>query len=203
MMIRVVLILSYLLSFSVSAENVDLTFSTDIDVSSGVEFRDLVAFSITLTNNGPDDAGTNTTFPYPNSVNSSLMNLNQNGFVDVSFIQNFNFSQPCYFGEVVLDPPPNGNVHYAYEINFPVISANSSITCYGFYHIGFESGRRIVRLKARTLQGDVDINPDNDEIEIVFGIRPKVIPIFTTLGLILIVFLFIYLAYFKLSRNET
>jgi len=197
--IKTILILLFIAN-KLLAGTVDLEITLESDINGEVDFRNLVEFSVTLTNNGSDDAGTNTTFPYPNSVNSSLVNLNQNGFVDVSFIQNFNINQECYFAEIVLDPPPNGEVHYVYEIGFPIVPAHSSITCYGIYHIGFESGERKVKLKARTSLGDVDTNPNNNEIEIVFGIKPQVIPFFTNIGLFLLILLFILTTFFKIYR---
>ncbi len=184
------------------AANVDLAISTDIDVSAGVEFRDFVAFSITLSNYGNDDAGTSIDAERPNDVYTSLINQGSNGFVDVSFRQNFNIAQDCFFVGIVLDPPPNGVVHYAYDIAFPVIPAHSSVTCYGYYHIGFEDGIRKIKLRVNLAQGDSDTNLTNNETEIVFGIRPQIIPTLSPLSLVALLLLVLMLAYLSFLKTR-
>ncbi len=179
------------LSYTAIAGNVDLELQINIDVSAGVEFQQTGEFSFTVTNHGPDDAGSDTTGDFPISMQTSPIKLNPTGFVDVSFNKDFTIAQECFFVTVVADPPPGGTVSYGYKFGLPRIPANSSITCYGVYHVGFVFGSKTIKWTARSFS-DNEIDPSNNSVDIVFSIPPKIIPstnIFTLLLLMLLIML--------------
>ncbi len=188
----IILLLLSLTTYSAKAGNVDLELQIDIDLSADVEFKQIGKFSFTVTNHGPDDAGADTTGDFPVSMQTSPIKLNPSGFVDVSFNKDFTIAQECFFVTVVAEPPPGGTVSYGYKFGLPVIPANSSITCYGLYHVGFEFGTKTIKWTARSFS-DNDINMGNEVVEMVFGISSVAIPssnFYTLMLLIILILLF-------------
>ncbi|MCF6299731.1 MAG: DUF11 domain-containing protein [Proteobacteria bacterium] len=192
----------YCLFFSpkVLAGSADLELVIESDLSEGVGFGQIGSFSITVTNHGPDDAGSNSSRPYPIVIfNSPLYPSENNGQLELFFGQE-NANQTCFFLLAVIEPLPGGQFPgYIFSFNFPVIPANTSITCHGQYLVNFEQGEREVGWRALNVT-DTDPNPDNDRATMVFKINPPVIPStssWSVLVLIGLIFLFMMRFYYR------
>lgn len=190
--IVVLLLLSFVIC-TVNASDVDLELQINIDISEGVEFQQTGKFSITLVNNSSEDAGGGSALSRPNDVLTSIVQQASNGLPDVFFRQNFAIAQDCIFIAVIGEPVPGGTPTWGFDIAFPVIPANSTVTCYGIYEIGFEQGERTITFSALTSIEDNDTNPINNSIALVFGIPPRIIPttnIYSLTFLIVLILIF-------------
>ena len=190
-----------LLSFKTLAGNIDLELIINSESTQALDFGDSGKFSLTLINHGPDDAGFESLSDFPISVVSSpRMFINEYGYTDILFVQDTSINQDCAFVISVADPPPGGNgVSYGFKFGFPPIPANSSITCYGKFQVIFASGVR--KIKWRTLSSnDNDVNIGNEIKEVVFGIKPQVIPINSSIALLALILMIVSFAFIRFNR---
>ncbi len=195
----IILLLLSLITYFAKAGEVDLELQIDIDLSMGVEFRQIGEFSVTLINHSSEDAGGGSALSHPNDVLTSIVQQVNNGLPDVFFRQNFAIVQDCIFITVIGEPVPGGTPTWGFDIAFPVIPANSTVTCYGIYEIGFEQGERTITFSALTSIEDNDTNPSNNSIALVFGIPPIIIP---TTNIYSLIFLIVLILIFGISRTS-
>ncbi len=156
-------------------------------------------FEITVTNNGPDEAnpiGTNFFF-----VGNTLVGSNDQWVPDILFeLDTFNSPPECVFTVFFGDPLPGQNPTYGFVFIFLQLEANQSITCKGFYTTNFTQGERYVRWELHNnLANDPDLS--NNNLEYIFGLRPVAVPAFSKSTLLLLLTLFLMVAFTK--RNKT
>ncbi len=178
----------------------DLALQLDIDVSEGVQFGEIGEFTLTVTNLGPDDAGSHNIGRFPTAVFTPPQAVNEHGLLDVYLAGDNSTSQPCGVGLIVIDPIPGNPVLYGQPIYFPEIQANSTLTCHGLFLIGFDQGERSTNFRLRGDVNDTDPDSSNNEIKVVFGIPPVVVPI-NSLALLLSLFPLLLLTAFMRIRH--
>jgi len=173
------------------AQVADLALSIEIEnIENGVEFGQTGSFIVTITNFGPDDAGITSTSALPVRASSNSIGHTDDAFIDVSFLQDFSFMEDCFFIRIDGSPIPGGSPHSAYSVKFPIIPVNTSMTCHGYYHVGFREDIRTITWRAISgfNQDENDPNPDNNEVSLVFRTKPQIIPILNWQFLGLLIF---------------
>ena len=195
----IITIITLSLALNAKAGTADLELTMDFDLSDYVEFNQVGTFSITLTNNGPDLAGSG-------SSSQLAIDVYTNPIIppDLFFILDTDISQVCSSGYLILEPVPFLNIplRHIYTFEFPIIQAGESITCYGKYHVGFVQGRKDVLWKIGNIFDD-DPDESNNEVTMVFRGAPAIIPAFSVFGLILLFILLMYLTHLiKFSKSH-
>ncbi|MCF6287877.1 MAG: hypothetical protein L3J53_01395 [Proteobacteria bacterium] len=178
---------------STVAGNIDLAIHMDIAPVTEVDFADNNKFSITITNNGPDTAGVESTSLYPIRSNSSEIIQHPNGDQDLRIMQDTSIPQSCFFISIFGSPLPGGDATEVFAIAFPQIPANSSITCYGIYQVGFREGSRDFNFGVRSFS-DTEDNLSDNIYNFTLSIKPQVIPSLNTSMLILLGLLLLIIA---------
>ena len=159
----------------------------DINLSEYVVQGQQGEFSITITNHGPDDAGVDSLNNLPIFADSSIIQQRPNGIVDIWFAKDLSQAQECFFVPTIFEPLPiPGSLpSYAFTFAYPVIPVGESITCYGFYSVGFEQGERAVQWDIFN-STDTDPNLLNNSVDLVFRMQPMMIPSTSTFSLIIL-----------------
>lgn len=169
----------------------DLELTMEFDIPKFVNFGDTGEFSITITNNGPDDAGLDSPFLFPIIANTSAIETSSELMPAVSFSQIL-VEQECFFIASIAEPLPGQYPTFNYEFDYPIIPVNTSFTCFGQYHIGFSEGVETINWSIFNFL-DTDPNPNNNSVDMVFGIQPPIVPSlswWSTMIMILILGLF-------------
>ncbi|MCF6300863.1 MAG: hypothetical protein L3J52_07070 [Proteobacteria bacterium] len=189
-LVRLLMLVTLNLQFStyLFAGVADLEISITTNISDGVVFGQAGNFSITITNHGPDIAGLDSGFDSPIRIDSPLIYVGENGFLDVSFLRNNSIAQGCFFVASVFDPIPGEPVAFAFTFVHPVIAVNESVSCYGLFGVGFEEGQRAIEWDV-AVRGNTftDPNPENDRATMLFKINPPVIPTLSIWGVLLLI----------------
>ena len=199
--IKTVLIL-LLIASKLLAGTVDLEISLESDINGEVGSGQIGKFSLTVFNHGPDDAGAANPDSFPISVISSDIFLLETGYLEIGFNKDPEFNQDCVIITSVAEPIPGSTmITYAYVISFPVIPVNSSKTCHAIYHVNLPKGKKTITWHAYSFTDNMITNGD-ETVDMVFGIKPQVIPFFTSIGLYLLILLFISITFFKIYRRK-
>ncbi|MFK8012191.1 MAG: hypothetical protein AB8B80_09140 [Marinicellaceae bacterium] len=140
-----------------------------------MEFLQQGKFSVTLTNNGPETAGSkadgNT---FPNRVRFSRQILTSDNRLDIELQLDENIDQKCRMGLIVGEPSPiNPNTNFTFILFFSVLEVNESIICKGIYEVGFMQGTKEFDWMTSSHFFDIDPNPTNDNISFSLSIAPK------------------------------
>jgi len=176
-----ILILMTASSF-VFAQSADLELEAHFESSNDVTFGFVGNFSVTLTNNGPDDI--EGSFIISPLVNSS-------GY---SFTPDDSNPQPnCfpYFVAVEPRPPLNlGGTLLVFESSN--IAAGVSITCYGMYAVNFQSGSRSFTWETYGFEQGVLVDdpvPENNFVTITLGIQPQQVSTLSNVSILIMLLL--------------
>lgn len=199
-MIRVYKLMFLMAAFSVNAGNVDLALTTDFVSQNNFYPGEVGEFSLTITNNGPDDAGADSIVPYP--VRLSTPNgipLKSDG-MDITFFQNPSIPQDCFLVIAIGEPLPGEDPIIFYSFQHSIIPVNTSVTCYGLFQV-FDSTSVIWRVRSPT---DTELNDSNNSIEMIFGVQPLKVPTLSVwaLFILIVAFLFTSLALPKFLKNN-
>ncbi len=182
-----------MLSINSHAGTADLALTMNFDLSEYVELNQEGTFSITLSNNGPDMAGLG-------SASQLALDVYTNPIIppDLFFILDTEIPQVCSSGYLILEPVPFLNIplRHIYVFSFPKIASGESVTCYGRYYVGFNHGRRDILWKIGNIFDD-DPNESNNEVNMIFRAAPAVIPVFSNLGILVLVLLILLMIYFQ------
>jgi len=162
--------------------NVDLSIEINPSSISNSSVGNTGEFSITITNSGPDDAGTES--PFSISIDTERIYLDNVYFVD--FTSNPNIQQDCLFFPTIIDPIPGDPPSVLFSFYTPAIPTGQSITCYGLYQTNFENGNRTVEWSSSSVT-DNDTNSSNDIAPMTFLGFVASVPSFSSWGLILLV----------------
>jgi len=198
-MVRFFTVLVIFLSFNVNSQTAELALSMNLSgLNDGVITGQQRSFELTVTNNGPDAANpTGDDFFF---AGTTLIGSNDQWVPDILFeLDVINSPPECVFSGFFIDPLPGQNPKYAFTFFFLQLQANQSITCKGFYTANFTQGERYVRWELHNnLANDPDLS--NNNVELIFGLRPIAVPIFSKFTLILLVALFLLITLTK--RNK-
>gem|GEM_PF-7086282 len=143
-------------------------------------------FSVTVTNNGPDVADSPGTYaPFISSANS-----------DYIFSPDFNIVQnDCVFATFIAEPRPPvfpGGITLLIATN--PIAVGDSVTCFGRYAVGFESGRRELFWETVNFgQGSLIDDPflENNTVTVTLGIQPIPVDALGIFSMLLMMFLLV------------
>ena len=187
-------LLTSLLLFSTAGFSgvADLAITLEHQPLDDLQFGQVIPFSITITNNGPDTAGEDTTTIKPIEA-YLIINKNTPLFVE----QNSSIGQPCDFLLAVGEPIPPNTVDFIYSFYFPPIPANDSLTCYGLFQVVFQTGNRTIEWSLIPALNDSDPDETNNTATMVFGIKPPMVPSLTTYSM-----LFLMLLIFVLTKRQ-
>jgi len=192
----------FLFSNNLLAGTVDLEISLESDINGEVGSGQIGKFSLTVFNHGPDDAGAASIAQHPVSIITSDIYLLDSGRLEIGFVKDPDFNQDCIIIASVAEPIPGSTlISYAFSISLPLIPANTSKTCHGIYHVGLTKGRKLITWHAYSFTDNMITNGD-ETVDMVFGIKPQVIPFFTSIGLYLLILLFISITFFKIYRQK-
>ncbi|MFK8010801.1 MAG: hypothetical protein AB8B80_02090 [Marinicellaceae bacterium] len=175
------------------AGNVDLSLEINLDPITEVEFLQTGTFSITVSNLGPDTAGGDSTSNFPIAAISNGIFENKNGQQDLFIGQNTDLDQVCFFILAFGSPLPGGLPSVVYNFAYPKIPANESITCYGKYLVGFETGSRDFTFTVRSFS-DNETNLSNNTANFTFRIKPKTVPTLNFYAILILIVLMIGVA---------
>lgn len=173
--------------------NIDLSIELSFEPITEVEFLQTGNFTITVSNFGPDTAGGDSISNFPVSAFSNAITEYGNGLQDLFIGQNTDIEQVCFFIFAFGEPLPGGLPSIAYFFEYPEIPANESITCYGKYLVGFESGSRDFSFNARSFS-DNETNLTNNTANFTFRIKPKIIPTLNFYAILILIVLMIFIA---------
>lgn len=181
-----ILLLNSMLAIAV---DVDLSLALDIADTDNVEFGQIIPFSITVTNNGPDAAASTSTSTLPNRIFTNAFYENSNGFPNIIIFKDNSIKQDCIILTFIGEPPPPPlppPPTLAFTIRLPMIPANTSVTCYIKAQVLFDSGNESISFRSVPILGDIDSDLSNNNKEIVFSIKPAVIPTLNKFTLLLL-----------------
>ena len=175
----------------------DIAITLDHQSLDDLEFGQVIPFSITISNYGPDTAGADS--PIEKSISASFI-MNQNTAL-LLVAQDNSIEQSCDFLLSFGDPRPGNTLDIFYSFYYPNIPAGESLTCYGIFEVYFGSGRRAINWN---LSSPTDTDPDqsNNTAEMVFGIRPPVVPSLTIISVILLTVMFLIFTLFFNPVNK-
>lgn len=169
----------------------DLDLEINFNDINGVVLDRVGEFSVTVTNLGPDVAGSKGTPPFPIAILASIIQDNGSSTPEIQFAaSSSNDNTRCFFSLVIGSPPPGGSVSYGYDINIPQLGVNETIECHGLYSTHFNSGTREITWSTRN-SFDTDPVPGNNSQAVTFGIPPISVPINQPYFLILLSLLFL------------
>ena len=184
------------------AGTVDLELALDLGDTHNLEFAHSYPYSITMINHGPDDATIDPVDPFSLVTIVSNIRGNDDGFLDFYFHLDANIEQNCGIISGSTSPLPGMEAEYFYFIEAPNILANTSITCFGTYTIGFKNGSRLLKFGLYPLF-DTDPDLSNNAEDVVFRIKPRVIPAINGLGLMVILLLMLVSGFWHLWRVKS
>lgn len=126
--------------------------------------------TITVSNNGPDDAGLTSSSSHPLAAYTSLQDERADGGHDVYFFPSYPVDDCRYFVAVV-DPMPGGVPQWGYGLDFPPILVGESVSCSLRYKLDEDvADRAIPILWSVATFTETDPNPDNDIVEVIFNV---------------------------------
>ena len=179
---RIVVILFLTTSSFVFAQSADLELDVYIESYDSVFWGFQGDYSVTITNNGPEVASTPGTFtPFMPQDNT-----------DFTFAPNFDIVQPdCNFTPLIAEPrPPDFPGGSIFFISTSPIAVGESVTCFGRFQVGFESGRRETFWETVNLgQGTTISDPvtENNTVTIFLGVPPLPVNAFSDFSTVLII----------------
>jgi len=156
----------------------DLELSIDHPPLDDLAFGQIIPFSITLTNNGPDTAGGKATTTRPISVDLAI---EQN--TPVLITENTTIEQSCFFLTGFGEPRPPNPLIIFYSFNFLPIPTGDSITCYGLMQVFLPSGNLSVEWFNFPFLLDTDPDNSNNNVTLQLGVRPPMVPTLSLLAL--------------------
>lgn len=191
-----------LILFSVSeygfSGNIDLSLEINPSTVSIAQTQTLETgeFSVTITNHGPDVAGTGSSLSYPISIDTEIIYYEE-GVIGVAFQSNPDVIDNCLFFPFVLDPVPGNPVGFIYNFRTPAIPPGESITCYGLYQVFSENSGGIESIEWSPLSvTDNDVNPSNDISLMTFRGVTIPVPSLSTYALLALTLLILTIALF-------
>lgn len=206
-MIRFIFKISLILSIlgianSALAGIIDLDLELDLQDTSQLEYGQIIPFSLTVTNNGPDAAAGSSDAFLPNRVFIRSIFENSNGIPELIFAGDPSIEQECFWLSIIVEPPPipGAQTSLSYLVNMPIIPAGSSVTCYGLVQSFVDTNREINFLSSPIL-ADTDTDLSNNSIDRIFGLKPRVIPSLNILSLSILSVLLLIIACFSLNKR--
>jgi len=187
---KIITAISFLLFLSVSwSGSIDLSVEVNPSSISIIESVEIGEFSITLTNHGPDAAGSSSPISFPISIDTNIIYF-EAGVPNAGFASNPDIIDDCLFFPYVLDPLPGNPVGIIYSFFTPVIPAGESVTCYGLYYTNFDNGIRTVEWSPSSVT-DNDTDPSNDISLMTFRGFVAPVPSLTVYGIVLLALMFL------------
>ena len=182
------------------ADVIDLDLELDLQDTSQLEYGQIVPFSLTITNNGPDAAAGSSDAFLPNRLFIRSIFENSNGFPELFIVSDNSFEQECFWTSIIAEPPPipGAQVSLTYLVNMPIIPANSSITCFGLIQSFIEISNKNITFFSSPILADTDTDLSNNSIDRVFGLRPQIIPTNGILGLIILTLFSLFIGQYYL-----
>lgn len=171
-----------ILSSSIFAQSADLELEVYMESYNDVFFGFEGAFTVTVTNNGPDVAEN------PGTA-SPLMSLTNNDF---TFIGDGSISQDrCFFSLISAEPrPPDFDGGLTLLITTDEILVGESVTCFGRFSIGFEHGSREVYWQTFGFGMGALVDdpvPENNIVTITLGIQPQQVDALSNLTILILI----------------
>ena len=188
---------------SVSAGIIDLELELDLQDTSQLEYGQIIPFSLTVTNNGPDDAaGTSDGF-LPNSVFIRTIFENSNGLPQLVFAADTSIEQECFWVSIISEPLPipGSEPSISYLASMPIIPTGSSVTCYGLVQSFVNVTNKEINFLASPFQDDTDTDLSNNSIDRIFGLRPQVIPSLGMSSLSILIILMLIFSCFAFNTD--
>lgn len=193
---RYIFALFFLFNFDgVVATDVDLELTSDIDFVD-VEFGQVGEFSLSVTNHGPNTAGS----PASRVIASTYVLVPAGQPIEIEFTKNDDISQTCNFSHFNGDPMVSGDAYDLISFIFPEILSGETISCYGKFKIRFSKGVRTIEWAVRS-RNDNEINPGNETAQQVFSIA-QAVPAIGFYALLTLLLATLLLARFRLSREN-
>lgn len=202
--VKIFLILLILITANPSSAGIiDLELELDLQDTSQLEYGQILPFSLTVTNNGPDAAaGTSDAF-LPNSVFIRTIFENANGLPELVFAADPSIEQECFWVSIISEPLPipGSEPSIAYLASMPIIPAGASVTCYGLVQSFVNVTDKEINFLASPFPDDTDTDLSNNSIDRIFGLKPRVIPSLNILSLIILSVLLLIIASFSLNKR--
>lgn len=206
-MMRVIVFFIFLITFVrvTKAGVTDLELDLDIPDTSQLSYGQIVPFSLTITNHGPDAAAASSISFLPNTVFiTGDVYYNSVGYPQVLISRDMSIKQECLF--FILSgsppPPPHPPPSISYIADMPIIPANSSITCYGKAQNFIEEQSIELNFFVAPFYTDTDPNLSNNTTNVVFGLKPKAIPSLNLYGLLAMILLILFVVKPKLNNTQ-
>jgi hypothetical protein len=189
------LIILVALAFQLKAKDVDMTFNIDFGDTSNLIIGQEYSYSIEFINNSSEDAGIETNSEYTIATIASNVPENDNGEPEL-FFYNSNYPE-CRLALQISHPPPGQtDIFYGFVFETSLVPANSSVICRGNYQIGFKQGQRLINFSIFSYQ-DNELNINDNLLDILFGVRPQIIPTFSSLTKYLLAIMFLIIIFSK------
>ncbi|MCX7545874.1 hypothetical protein [Marinicella gelatinilytica] len=181
---KVSLFLLCLLLFSNNAlsGSIDLSIEINPETVNIFSAEDVGEFSITITNNGVDDAGASSGDPFPISIDTERIYLENGGYF-VGFEANPDINQDCVLYPFFVDPIPGDPPSVFYSFYTPVIAAGGSMTCYGRYYTNLKNETKTIEWSPLSVT-DNDTDPSNNISVMTFRGYIPTVPSLSIFGLV-------------------
>ena len=163
-----------------SAAQVDLSLSAIVTPARPHAPGQSVTVTFTLTNLGPD-ATTIPPNPILSAVRASAQVREINGVLPVEFFPQT--PTACVFEPIPLDPPPGQAAGIIFVVYFPALAAGASQTCSVTGVISPTATSDIVTRWNASSLGDVEREPLNNSVDVVFGLSPITVPALSLPGM--------------------
>jgi hypothetical protein len=161
-----------------------------------LQLGQVIPFSITISNHGPDTAGADSTRKKP-----VIANIIINESIPIIIAQDFSIPQTCDFLISIGEPLPPNTLDFLYSFYYPPIPAGESLTCYGLVQVFIKSG-------GESIEWYISSPPDNDPIDInntatmVFGIKPPMVHTLSFFFFIVLAILMMKLTFYFMKENK-
>lgn len=165
-----VLALAWLPAHAQSQQIADLSIDVQPTLPRTPLSGTLRVLTITVSNNGPDDAGLTSSSSHPLAAYTSLQDERPDGGHDVYLFPSYPVDDCRYFVAVV-DPVPGGVPQWGYGLDFPPILVGESVSCSLRYKLDEDVADRAIPIvwSVATFT-ETDPNPDNNSVEVIFNV---------------------------------
>ena len=188
---KILIIIIYLLGLNnVNASNADMQIDIEIPNTSNLTRGDVVPFTLTITNNGPDNSDSLAIIYNDSEINDNIFALS-----NLSFTVDESIDQECEFAPInANDTIPNTGPDFIgfYFVLMPDLPANSSVSCRGFANVSIYKITKI-DFHAVVRQTDNDNDLSNNTQSVIFNVKPTAIPLLSRFSFVILTLIFILL----------
>ncbi len=182
----------------------DIAITVSTDLTGNVTAGQTGQISVILFNHGPED-----TLPSasPGFSVSPIRRVDQGGQAgnspEIELSVDPSSNTVCQGGMINPGAPFPGEFVFLVSLNNP-LAANGSSTCVLNYRLNFGVGYRALDFTAQSGNSqDIDPDPGNNSVHLVFGIPPQPIPVFSHQSLLALFVLVLFLAWHHLTFRPT